>query len=77
MSTSARCSRGSARARCARILGENAAKLYDFDLEALAPWAEKYGPTVEEIAQPLDELPENPNEPLLRVKRQQGEMAAA
>ena len=50
------------------ILGENAAKLYNFDLEALKPWAEKYGPTVEEISQPLDQLPENPNEPLLRVE---------
>jgi len=49
------------------ILGENAAKLYDFDLEALAPWAEKYGPTVEELARPLTELPAEPNEALRRV----------
>ena len=33
-----------------RVLGGNAAKLYDFDLDALAPLAEQYGPTVEEIA---------------------------
>ena len=45
--------------------GRNAAKLYDFDLDALAPLAEQYGPTVEEIARPLDKLPENPNLALL------------
>ena len=49
-----------------RILAENAAKLYDFDLDALAPLAEKYGPTVEELRRPLTELPENPNMALLR-----------
>jgi predicted TIM-barrel fold metal-dependent hydrolase len=48
------------------LLGGNAARLYDFDLDALAPLAEKYGPTVEEIAQPLVELPDNPNSALLR-----------
>ena len=51
-----------------RILGENAAKLYDFDLDALAPLAEKYGPTVEELSRPLTELPAEPNEALLRVE---------
>ncbi|HLM18231.1 MAG TPA: amidohydrolase family protein, partial [Acidimicrobiia bacterium] len=59
------------------ILAGNAAKLYDFDLDALAPLAEQYGPTVAEIAQPLHALPADPNEALLRVKRQQDEMAAA
>lgn len=49
------------------ILAGNAAKLYDFDLDALAPLADKFGPTVAEIAEPLTELPENPNEALLRV----------
>ena len=49
-----------------KILGENAAALYGFDLEALAPLAEKYGPTVAELAEPLVELPENPNSALLR-----------
>jgi predicted TIM-barrel fold metal-dependent hydrolase len=48
-------------------LGGNAAKLYDFDLDALAPLAEKYGPTLEDIAQPLTELPEKPNSALLRA----------
>ena len=35
-----------------KILGENAAKLYGFDLDALAPLAAQYGPTVEEVRQP-------------------------
>ncbi|HET6810206.1 MAG TPA: amidohydrolase family protein [Acidimicrobiales bacterium] len=50
-----------------RVLAENCAKLYDFDLAKLAPEAEKYGPTVEELARPLDKLPENPNEALLKA----------
>src|SRR3954471_13801203 len=58
------------------ILAGNAAKLYDFDLDALAPLAEQYGPTVAEIAQPLDALPADANEALLRVARQQDEKAA-
>ena len=49
-----------------QILAENAAKMYDFDLEALAPLAAKFGPTVEELAQPLDKLPEDANEALRR-----------
>ena len=53
-----------------RILAENAAKLYDFDLNALAPAAQQYGPTVAEIAQPLAELPENPNSALLKGQGQ-------
>ena len=50
-----------------RILAENAAKLYDFDLQKLEPLAEQYGPSIEEIAQPLEALPENPNRALLRA----------
>ncbi|MEY2463573.1 MAG: hypothetical protein QOH64_1711 [Acidimicrobiaceae bacterium] len=49
-----------------RILSENAAALYDFDLDALAPLAGQVGPTIEEIAVPLDHLPDEPNEALLR-----------
>jgi predicted TIM-barrel fold metal-dependent hydrolase len=49
------------------ILGGNAAKLYDFDLGALAPEAERVGPTVAEIAEPLTELPENANQALRRA----------
>jgi len=51
------------------VLAGNAAKLYDFDLDALAPLAEQYGPTIEEIASPLTELPPNPNSALLKAAR--------
>jgi predicted TIM-barrel fold metal-dependent hydrolase len=52
-----------------QLLAGNAAKLYGFDLDALAPLAAKYGPTVEELAQPLTELPAEPNEALLKAVR--------
>ena len=41
------------------MLGGNSADLYGFDLEKLAPLAAKFGPTPEEVAQPLlpDEIP--------------------
>ena len=48
-----------------RLLAGNVAELYEFDLDALAPLAAEYGPTVSEIATPLTEMPENPNEALL------------
>ncbi len=48
------------------ILAGNAARLYDFDLAALAPLAERFGPTEAEIARPLTELPDPPNEALLK-----------
>ena len=41
------------------VLSENAAKVYGFDLGALAPIAAQVGPTVEELAEPLTTLPEN------------------
>jgi predicted TIM-barrel fold metal-dependent hydrolase len=44
-----------------RIVGGNAADAYGFDLEALAPLADKIGPTVAELAKPMEarELPED------------------
>ncbi len=51
------------------VLAGNAAALYDFDLDELAPLAEEYGPTIEEIAAPLTELPPNPNSALLKAAR--------
>lgn len=39
--------------------------LYAFDLAKLAESASRLGPAVSEIAQPLTELPDNPNEALL------------
>ena len=49
-----------------QILAGNAAALYGFDLQKLAPLAAQIGPRVDEIAQPLDELPPEPNEALLK-----------
>lgn len=49
-----------------RILGGNAAALYGFDLDALAPLAAAHGPTIDELAEPLDELPADANSALLR-----------
>ncbi len=40
-----------------KVLTENPAELYGFDVDALAPVAERIGPTVAEIAQPVTELP--------------------
>jgi predicted TIM-barrel fold metal-dependent hydrolase len=40
------------------MLSENAAQLYGFDLAALAPLAAKVGPTVAEIATPIDGVPQ-------------------
>jgi predicted TIM-barrel fold metal-dependent hydrolase len=53
-----------------QIVGGNTAKLYGFDMEALRPAAEQFGPTVAEIAEPLTELPPNPNETLRRNARE-------
>jgi len=53
-------------AQAQQILGLTAASVYGFDLDALRPAAEQYGPTVAELSQPLTELPENPNEILRR-----------
>ena len=50
-----------------RIGGGNAARVYGFDLEARAPLAERAGPTVGELARPLDRLPDRPNEALLKA----------
>ena len=49
-----------------KLLAENAATLYEFDLDKLAPIAAEHGPTVEELAEPLTELPPNANEALKR-----------
>jgi hypothetical protein len=50
-----------------QLLAGNAAKLYGFDLNALAPLAQNAGPTVGEIARPLESLPDSPNEALLKA----------
>ncbi len=40
-----------------KVLSENAAKVYGFDLGALAPLAAQHGPTAEQLATPLDKIP--------------------
>ena len=38
-----------------RMLADNAARLYDFDLNALAPVASEHGPSISELHTPIDE----------------------
>jgi predicted TIM-barrel fold metal-dependent hydrolase len=57
-------------AQIQQFVGENAAKVYGFDLDALRPAAARYGPTVAELAEPLLELPEHANEALRRSARE-------
>ena len=52
-----------------KILATNAAGVYKFDLDALAPLTARFGPMVSDISTPLDRLPEPPNEALLRNHR--------
>jgi predicted TIM-barrel fold metal-dependent hydrolase len=40
-----------------KMLTDNAAGLYDFDVNALAPVAKRVGPTVAEVATPIDAVP--------------------
>ena len=46
-----------------QVLGGNAAAVYDFDLDKLAPLASEVGPTVAELAEPLDEVPADATSP--------------
>lgn len=55
-----------------RILSENAAKLYGFDLDFLDTLGAQHGPTVAELAEPLTELPDEPNMALLNGAKQAG-----
>jgi hypothetical protein len=41
-----------------QMLTLNAAKLYGFDVDALQPLADKVGPTVAEVATPIEGVPE-------------------
>jgi predicted TIM-barrel fold metal-dependent hydrolase len=58
------------------MLGENAAKLYDFDLDALAPIADKIGVTPEAVSVPLDEIPKDATSPMLQEARYRQQRAA-
>ncbi len=48
------------------ILAGNAAKLYEFDLDALAPLAAQHGPTVDDLRRPLTEMPADANDALMK-----------
>jgi predicted TIM-barrel fold metal-dependent hydrolase len=46
-----------------RVLGANAAEVYGFDLDALAPIATRVGPTVDELMEPYEGIPEGNRSP--------------
>jgi len=46
-----------------QVLAGNAAKVYGFDLEALAPIAARVGPRLDELATPLDAIPSGATSP--------------
>jgi hypothetical protein len=50
-----------------RLVAANAADLYGFDLDALAPLAARVGPTVAELSEPLGALPEGANDALRKA----------
>jgi len=50
------------------VLAGNAAAIYDFDLDALDPYVERFGPLVREIEEPLTTMPEGANSALKRAK---------
>ena len=54
---------GTDAAELQRVLGGNAAAVYGFDLDALAPLAQRVGPTVEELTVPLDRVPADATSP--------------
>lgn len=45
------------------LLGETVAKVYDLDLPALAPLADEFGPTVDELTLPLETVPADASSP--------------
>ncbi|MFG2480130.1 amidohydrolase family protein [Streptomyces fagopyri] len=55
---------GLPREEVAAMVGGNAARVYGFDLERLAPHAAKAGPTVAELAEPLGEPPADATSPV-------------
>jgi hypothetical protein len=65
------------RAEVRMMLGENAARLYGFDLEALRPAAEKLGITPALVATPLDEIPADATSPTFLRARYERQHAAA
>jgi hypothetical protein len=58
---------GISSAEVRKMLATNAAELYEFDVMKLQAWADSHGPTVDEVATPLDRLPAFPGETLCPV----------
>jgi Amidohydrolase len=54
---------GTERAELQRLLGGNAAAVYGFDLDRLAPIAERVGPTYAELSVPYEGIPEGNRSP--------------
>jgi predicted TIM-barrel fold metal-dependent hydrolase len=52
---------GVSREEVAMMLAGNAAKVYGFDIDALAPIAAEVGPKVCDVATPLDSIPDSPS----------------
>lgn len=50
-----------------QLVCANAAALYNFDLTALAPLGDTFGPTVEQLAEPLIDLPSDANDALRKA----------
>jgi predicted TIM-barrel fold metal-dependent hydrolase len=46
-----------------QVLGGNAAEVFGFDLDTLAPIAERVGPTIDELRQPYTGVPEGNRSP--------------
>jgi predicted TIM-barrel fold metal-dependent hydrolase len=46
-----------------KVFSENAARVYDFDLDALAPFGAEAGPTIEQIHTPLEKTPKGATSP--------------
>ena len=46
-----------------RVVAENAAAVYGFDLAVLRPHAARVGPTVDEVRQPLGTMPQDSGSP--------------
>ncbi len=59
------------------MLGENAAKLYGFDLEALRPRAEEIGITPEMVATRLEEIPSDTTCHTFLIEKMERQQAAA
>jgi predicted TIM-barrel fold metal-dependent hydrolase len=57
-------------AQVQQFVAGNAARVYGFDVDALRPAADRFGPTVAELGEPLVELPDKPNEALRRAARE-------